>query len=299
MIRRVASEYDYLFYSDMEIRRGGVTHTIDTIRELKKVDPDRKIYFIIGGDSLKWVDNWIEADELFDNVTYIAYARDDDNLDNAANEIKRIKNGHSNADIYLMDSFVAPISSTKIRENINSGISIKNMLPDYLEEYILQNRLYKESKYGTKKARIAGLLHDCAKCIPTEEKLIKAEKFGLPVNSSERANPDLLHGKLGAYYARTKYGINDKEILDAITYHTTGRPGMTLMDKIIYVADYIEPNRRMLNELPEIRKEAFQDIDKALLHILKNILVYLESQSCEIDEMTEKTYYYYCSNNKK
>ena len=149
MIRRVASEYDYLFYSDMEIRRGGVTHTIDTIRELKKVDPDRKIYFIIGGDSLKWVDNWIEADELFDNVTYIAYARDDDNLDNAANEIKRIKNGHSNADIYLMDSFVAPISSTKIRENINPGISIKNMLPDYLEEYILQNRLYKESKYGT------------------------------------------------------------------------------------------------------------------------------------------------------
>lgn len=155
--------------------------------------------------------------------------------------------------------------------------------------------------YGAdmKKARIAGLLHDCAKCIPTEEKLTKAEKYGLPVNSSERANPDLLHGKLGGYYARTKYGINDKEILDAITYHTTGRPGMTLMDKIIYVADYIEPNRKMLNELPEIRREAFQDIDKALLHILKNILVYLESQSCEIDEMTEKTYYYYCSNNKK
>lgn len=126
-----------------------MTHTIDTIRELKKVDPDRKIYFIIGGDSLKWVDNWIEADELFDKVTYIAYARDDDNLDNATNEIKRIKNGHSNAHIYLMDSFVAPISSTKIRENINSGIRIKNMLPDYLEEYILQNRLYKESKYGT------------------------------------------------------------------------------------------------------------------------------------------------------
>ena len=100
--------------------------------------------------------------------------------------------------------------------------------------------------YGedVKRARIAGLLHDCAKCIPTDEKLKKAKKLGIPINSSEKANPDLLHGKLGAYYAKEKFGIKDEEILSAITYHTTGKPEMTLLEKIIFVADYIEPNRK-------------------------------------------------------
>jgi predicted HD superfamily hydrolase involved in NAD metabolism len=150
-------------------------------------------------------------------------------------------------------------------------------------------------KYGidTEKAYFAGLIHDCAKCLTTEEKLKKAEKFGLNINKSERQDPELLHGKLGAYYAKTKYGVTDREILDAITYHTTGRPEMTLMDKIIFVADYIEPNRKIIKELPEIRQEAFTDIDKAIVHILKNTLDFLREKTDIIDEMTEKTYIYY------
>ncbi|MCR5147702.1 MAG: bis(5'-nucleosyl)-tetraphosphatase (symmetrical) YqeK [Eubacterium sp.] len=143
------------------------------------------------------------------------------------------------------------------------------------------------------KARLAGLLHDCAKCLPTDEKLKKSEKLGLPINKSERLNPDLLHGKLGAYFARNKYNVTDTEILDAICYHTTGRPEMTLMDKIIFVADYIEPNRKMIRDLTEIRGEAFVDIDKAIIHILKNTLEYLGDKTDIIDEMTEKTYIYY------
>jgi putative HD superfamily hydrolase of NAD metabolism len=149
--------------------------------------------------------------------------------------------------------------------------------------------------YGAdvEKARIAGLLHDNAKSLSSDEKLSKAKKFGLPINSSEYANPDLLHGKLGAYYAKEKFGIDDKEICDAIIYHTTGRPGMTLMDKIIYVADYIEPNRKMLDELPAIRKEAFTDIDECIIHILKNTLEYLWTRDIVIDELTQQTYDYY------
>ena len=143
------------------------------------------------------------------------------------------------------------------------------------------------------KARLAGLLHDNAKCISIEDKLKKAEKFKLPISDCERANPDLLHGKLGAYYAREKYGVKDQEILDAITYHTTGRPEMTMMDKIIFVADYIEPNRKIIFELPEIRKEAFTDIDVCIVHILKNTREYLDGKTDVIDDMTEKTYDYY------
>ena len=126
-----------------------------------------------------------------------------------------------------------------------------------------------------------------------EEKLKKALKFGIPVSDSERQDPELLHGKLGAYYAKKKCGVTDEEILSAISYHTTGKPGMTLLEKIIFVSDYIEPNRRMVPELPEIRKEAFTDLDGCIIHILKNTLEYLKEKNTVIDDMTERTYRYY------
>ena len=149
------------------------------------------------------------------------------------------------------------------------------------------------------KARIAGLLHDCAKCIPTDEKLKKAKKYGLPINKSEKANPDLLHGKLGAYYAKEKFGIKDKDILSAITYHTTGHPDMCLLDKIIFVADYIEPNRKMIRDLTEIRREAYENLDKCILHILENTLEYLIYKDTIIDELTKETYDFYLAQEKK
>lgn len=152
--------------------------------------------------------------------------------------------------------------------------------------------------YGedVQRARIAGLLHDCAKCIPKDEKLKKSKKLGLPINESEKADPDLLHGKLGAYYAKEKYGVKDEGILSAITWHTTGHPGMSMLDKIIFVADYIEPNRKMIRDLDIIRKEAYEDIDKCIIHILKNTLEYLHEKQAIIDETTEQTFYYYVDN---
>ena len=128
-------------------------------------------------------------------------------------------------------------------------------------------------------------------------KLEKARKHGLPVSKYEEKNPDMLHAKLGAYYARYKYDVVDQVILDAITYHTTGRPNMTLMDKIIFVADYIEPNRKMLPEMEEIRKEAFTDLDACVIHILKNTLDYLNRTTAEMDYMTQKTYDFYVVHN--
>lgn len=177
-------------------------------------------------------------------------------------------------------------------DKLKGKLTEKRLIHSYGVEYTAAC-LAMRYKADIQKARIAGLLHDNAKCLPTEDKLKKCEKFKLPINDFERANPDLLHGKLGAYYAREKYGVRDEEILDAITYHTTGRPAMTLMDKIIFVADYIEPNRKIIFELPQIRKEAFMDIDATVLHILKNTLEYLDGKTDIIDEMTEETYKYY------
>ena len=102
---------------------------------------------------------------------------------------------------------------------------------------------------------------------------------------------------IGAFIAKEKYGVDDPEILSAIAYHTTGHPDMTLMDKIIFVADYIEPNRKIIRDLPEIRKEAFIDLDRCIIHILKNTLEYLKDKEYVIDETTEETYYFYVDNN--
>lgn len=144
-----------------------------------------------------------------------------------------------------------------------------------------------------KQAMYAGLLHDCAKCIPDDKKLKLCKKHKIVISVSEEKNPFLLHAKLGAYLAKRKYEIKDKEILHAIQVHTTGEPKMNTLDKIIYIADYIEPNREKAPNLEEIRELAFQDLNKAMLKILSNTLEYLEKKGGEIDPLTLETYHYF------
>lgn len=147
--------------------------------------------------------------------------------------------------------------------------------------------------YDMEKAMLAGLMHDCAKCMPNAKKLKTAEKNHLEITDLERKNPFMLHAKLGALLAKKKYDIDDEEILSAIRWHTTGRPDMSLLDKIVYVSDYIEPKRDKAPNLPKIRQLAFMDIDQALLQILEDTLGYLDDSTDDIDSMTKKTYDYY------
>ena len=144
-----------------------------------------------------------------------------------------------------------------------------------------------------KDAQVAGLLHDCAKCIPADEKIRMCKEHEIPVTDIEYANPGLLHAKLGAYLAEEKYGILDPVILDAIRYHTTGRPEMTLMDKIIYISDYMEPGRKELPNMNDVRYLAFHDIDACLYRILHDSLEYLNSTGKPLDPMTAETCQYY------
>ena len=140
------------------------------------------------------------------------------------------------------------------------------------------------------KAEVAGLLHDCAKCMENEKKIKICEKHNIPHTKFEILHPYLLHGKVGAYLASTKFGITDKDILQAITWHTTGRPNITLLEKIIFIADYIEPSRKQIPELNSIRQLAFEDIDQTMEKILSNTLKFLEQRDAPIDSMTQTTY---------
>ena len=143
------------------------------------------------------------------------------------------------------------------------------------------------------KARLAGLLHDCAKCIPNDEKIRLCRENRVPVSEFELAHTSLLHAKLGPFVAEEKYGVSDPEVLSAIEWHTTGRPDMTLLEKIIFIADYIEPNRDQAPHLEEIRYMAFTEPDRCVTMIAEDTLAYLESRGQEFDPMTVKTRDFY------
>ena len=150
-------------------------------------------------------------------------------------------------------------------------------------------------RYGEdiQKAELAGLLHDCAKCLDNEKKIHICKKHNITISEAEFNNPFLLHAKVGGYLAKTKYKIDDEDIINAVLYHTTGRPGMSLLEKIVYIADYIEPGREHVSNLDEVRNLCFRDLDEALLQILEDILVHLKESKKEIDPMTQMTYEFY------
>jgi len=182
-------------------------------------------------------------------------------------------------------------------------------------KYSLQNRLSQKRyehtlgveytccalaiRYGADmtKARMAGLLHDCAKHYSGEKLITKCIEYHLPVSEYEKAFPELLHAKVGAYIAKEKYGITDEEILNAIDCHTTGKPDMTVLEKILYIAYYMEPNRDRAPHLKEIRELAFTDLDACLLKILSGTLIYLQSKGSVIDPQTEATFEFYKNQN--
>ena len=153
--------------------------------------------------------------------------------------------------------------------------------------------------YDVEKAMWAGLLHDIAKRFSDEEMLKKCKKHGISISENEEKAPYLLHGKLGAYYAKKKYDITDEEILDAISYHTTGRPGMGTLSCILFIADYTEPSRKEITGLKEVRECAFNvGLIEAVIMKIENVLSYLEKSSKNIDDMTMKTYLYFKEDKK-
>lgn len=152
-------------------------------------------------------------------------------------------------------------------------------------------------RYGCdlQKAELAGLLHDCAKRYEDAVIIEKCGKRGIVLTEAELMAPAVIHAKLGAWMAEHKYGIADPEILSAISCHTTGKPEMSLLDKIVYIADYIEPGRDKAPKLSEYRRLAFEDLDEALYQIISATLNYLKSTGGAIDDMTQSAYdYYHC-----
>lgn len=148
-------------------------------------------------------------------------------------------------------------------------------------------------RYDIQKAELAGLLHDCAKRYTDGMLIDKCKKHNILLTEGELQAPAVIHAKYGAWMAETKFGIRDEEILSAIRCHTTGKPEMRTLDKILYVADYIEPRRDKADNLPQMRYLAFQDLDQAVYELLSSTLEYLKKKGAVEDPMTRETFMYY------
>ncbi len=148
------------------------------------------------------------------------------------------------------------------------------------------------------KAELAGLLHDCAKCYSDKELISMCHKAKVELTDYELASPAVIHAKYGSYMAEHEFGITDPDILNAIRFHTTGRPDMSILEKLIFVADYIEPLRDKASNLKEARILAFTDLDECVYNILEATVTYLRSQNLSIVPDTLSAYEWYSLHRK-
>lgn len=314
MTRLATEGNSYFIPSRMEIDRDGMTYTIDTIKALKKELPDDvKIYFIMGADAISEIFTWKNSAELLKMCSFAVATRQGFDKEKLKRTLKRIIKMYD-AHLKFVDVPDLEISSTDIRNRIVSGKTIRYLVPERVYDYIMEKQLYVEkdenkNKYlaiknklhtilseerfthslgvadeavkiarrynaDTDSAYIAGLLHDCAKDYTPKKKIKLAKKYNFHIDYIMEQQVDLTHSFLGSFVAEDKYGITDRDVLNAIEYHTTGRDNMSLLEKIIFLADSIEPNRKPYPDLERLRKLVYEDIDKAMQFSLETTIDY-------------------------
>lgn len=304
----------YFSLSDIEIRKDETTYTIDTIIEMqKKLNPKDKLYFITGADAILLLDTWKDYKALIERVTFIGATRpgiDEDALRAKINELIILY--HAKIELFFIPALA--ISSTDIRNRVLSGKSIRYLLPESVESYIHDHFLYVPHHpdfhrllnhlksilshkrfnhcvetahmsrllalhYGADpvKAEFAGLCHDLAKEIKSKHMAELVDVFGIFKDPCIINTPNLAHGEVAACLLMRDFQVFDEEILDAVRWHTYGHRHMSLLSKIVYIADIIEKSRQF-EGVTEIRSLAFVDINQAIVRFNEQCESHLSSK---------------------
>ena len=314
-----------------EIDRPGVIYTVDTLHRLHAQMPQSELIYLIGADTLRLLDTWRRIDEVIGVCGFLVMLRPGEDDAEAARYAQVWRSRGARIDFLAAGKM--EISSTQIRAAAASGEPLTDEVPLLVEGYIRSHGLYgsdqgdghsmKRDKmlyklrktldaqrfehtlgveetarkmalmFGVseEKASLAGLLHDCAKCM-TLSQMVKAARH-LPLDPVMKESKALMHSVAGMCIAQTVYGVTDPEVLGAIRWHTTGRAGMTRLEKIIYLADMIEPHRKPYPGLEELREACLTDLDEALLMALRMSLDHVRQQGKTLhpDTMAALAYY--------
>ncbi len=299
---------------DYELKQGGVSYSYLTVNHFKNLHKGAEIFFLVGSDMLENFPTWKNPENILENAKLVLIERrnGDFETDKLTSEFR----ARFNKDIVKLQVFGTTVSSTEIRFRLMLGLSVEGMLNPLVYDYIVSNSLYLNNKYfnyvknalpekrrthtlgvimlarslakklgvSVENAELSALLHDVAKY---------KNKDDFPNGVvPEDAPSDVWHQYLSYYVAKNELGVTNEDVLNAILYHTTGRANMSDLERLIYIADLLEPSRKFLG-VDELRKAIDIDFDKGFLTCLIEIEDFLIKQGKEVFPLTKEAINYY------
>ena len=315
MLRLSAAGMERAEVSDMELKREGRSYTVDTLSELKERNPGSELVLLMGTDMFLSFLSWREPEKIMELAALGVFCRGEkgelERLQAQKTALEAL-----GARVELVENPVNAISSTDLRRMLVFGCADPFLMPgvgDYIREHGLYGtgkdrkklsmeeleadvvsllnpnrvahvlgcrdcaielaRLYGENEVD---AARAGLLHDITKAIDGPLQLTLCDEYGIVLDTFSRAYPKTLHALTGSLVAKRVYGENEN-VVRAICHHTTGRANMTLLEKIIYIADYVERNRNFPG-VEEMRAMAYTDLDRAVMMGLESAVAHVKNQ---------------------
>ena len=321
MTRLAAADLPYTEVSDIELCREGASYTADTLDELRLRYPQDEFFLLMGTDMFLSFDTWYHPERIAAQATIAVAHRSADNAQQLQTCAQKLKEKLNVRTVFVENEYL-PHSSTSVRAML-AFQAAEDFLESAVLDYIQRNNLYFSRtdlkglsfdrlqevslclhnkkrvphvigcsdtaerlarKYGADEtdAKRAGILHDVTKALNAQEQLKLCDQYAIILDNFERLNPKLLHAKTAAVIAEHIFG-ESPEVCDAIRWHTTGKADMTTLEKIIYIADYMEPNRAF-DGVEELRRLTEQDLDAAVYLGLTMTMEQLKSNHREIDK---------------
>ncbi|MDR3311475.1 MAG: nicotinate (nicotinamide) nucleotide adenylyltransferase [Oscillospiraceae bacterium] len=298
MTRLAFAAVDFAEVSGIELRREGESYTADTIRELRAAFPRDELYLVMATDMFLTLRNWYDSEYILQNVTPVVTTRF---LDRRVDELAAALEQNGTRCVIVRNAMIE-ISSSELRRSLRARRRAE-FVDDCVYWYIIERKLYGAKpafdalrrkaynmldagrilhvagceeeavslagRWGVSRddAREAAILHDITKNLSLAQQLALCAEYGIVADELERESEKLLHSKTAAESALRRFAATD-EVADAVRFHTTGRAGMSALEKVIYLADYIEP-RRDFDGVAELRRLAYEDLDGALLRGLE------------------------------
>ena len=319
MITLSAAPYPKMEVSDIELKREGVSYSYITVRQIRQQYPDAKLYLLMGTDMFTSFLTWKNPEDIMSNAVLAVMCRGEKG-EKAAIDAQKQTIEAMGYEVELIENRVTAISSTQLRRLLAFRCA-GAFLPEGVLEYIRENRLYDTrapwknlpmeeleqvvvsllnpnrvahvlgcrdaavalaKRWGADEtdAARAAILHDVTKAIDGPLQLTLCSAYGKILSDFSRKYPKTLHALTGSLVAERIFGENE-EVVSAICHHTTGKADMTLLQKIIYVADYMEPCRDFPG-VEDLRNLAYVDMDAALKLGLEMTLQHLARQGAEV-----------------
>ena len=319
MLRIATRDDPIIEASDLEICRGGISYTFETVQQVRKMHPDAELFLLMGSDMFLSLPNWKHPEIILSNASAGVFCRGKKDEKAQIEDQKKAfeAQGHQ---VCLIGNDAVDISSTQLRRMLAFGCA-EPFLPAGVGAYIRENGLYHTADDFKKlpmeqleqivvsllkpnrvahvlgcrdtavklaqhwgvdvtDAARAGILHDITKALDGPLQLTLCAEYGTILHDFSRRYPKTLHALTGSLVAERVFGEN-REVVEAIRHHTTGKADMSLLEKIIYVADYIEPNRT-LPYVQELRALADTDLDAAVILGLQKTLEHLKTTGDEV-----------------